>query len=181
LRLQAILDEIEFNKSEVFNQSSTQRAGKLLGAKQILKGSFIISQDNELTLNLTVIDVKTGTANLAISKTGRLSEYYRMEKELTIFMIDSMGIKITDEVRQKILTIPTEGFFDFVERMKKKQDEEKIEVPAATATIEAAVTPSTTITTDRLGTMDANTGSETIESRTDVPSRFLADPPLPPK
>jgi hypothetical protein len=181
LRLQALLDEIELNKSEVFNESLIQRTGKLLSAKQIIKGNFKISSDNNLVLDIATIDVSTGQVKDPISKSGALNDFYRMEKDLVIAMIDRMGIVITDEVRQKILTIPTESFFDFLERMKSTQEMEKMELPTASNVLEVTVSAPVTTTINRLNTLDVNTGSEKVEQRTDVPSRFLPDPPLPPK
>jgi tetratricopeptide (TPR) repeat protein len=181
LRLQALLDEIELNKSELFNESTIQRAGKLLSAKQIIKGNFKISSDNDLTLDLATIDVETGKVKDPVSKNGQLNDFYRMEKDMVIAMIDRMGIVITDEVRQKILTIPTESFFAFLERMKSTQEMEKMELPSASNVIEVTVSAPVTTTINRLNTLDVNTGSEKVEQRTDVPSRFLPDPPLPPK
>jgi TolB-like protein len=181
LRLQSLLDELQLNKEEMMTGYTLQRAGKLLSAKQIIKGNFKISSDNNLVLDIATIDVSTGQVKDPISKSGGLNDFYRMEKDLVIAMIDRMGIVITDEVRQKILTIPTESFFAFLERMKSTQEMEKMELPSASNVIEVTVSAPVTTTINRLNTLDINTGSEKVEQRTDVPSRFLPDPPLPPK
>jgi hypothetical protein len=188
LRLQALLDELKFNeagKDSLIRKSTLQKAGKLLGAKIILKGGFVINQDNNLSLDLITIDVNTGQVNDPISKNGGLSDFYRIEKDLVITMLDKMGVVISDEIRQRILTIPTENFFAFLDRMKNENQIEKVEIPSAQAAIETSISAVTTTATvnSRLNTLDVNTGGEskTTTERSDVPSRFLPDPPLPPK
>jgi tetratricopeptide (TPR) repeat protein len=186
LRLQALLDELKVNTEGVMSEATLQKAGKLLGAKNILKGGFTIDSDNNLSIDITTIDVSTGQVKEPVSKNGKLNDFYKIEKEMVINMVDRMGIAMTDDIRQRILTIPTENFFDFLGRMKKETEIEKVELPSAQNAVETSisVTASTsTVTTTRLNTIDVNTGSENASTteRSDVPSRFLPDPPLPPK
>jgi tetratricopeptide (TPR) repeat protein len=183
LRLQALLDEIVLNKQETFDQNTAQKAGRLLAAKQILRGSFKITKENNLTLDLAIIETQTGEVKYPVSQTEKLENFYRMEKDIVLSMVSNMGIMIPDNIRQKILIIPTESFFNFLERCKKNTEMEKIQLSNPMQTMESVsiIKTANQGILNRLNMLDNNTGTEGTEQRTDIPSRFLPDPPLPPE
>jgi tetratricopeptide (TPR) repeat protein len=125
LRIQSILDELELNKRNIIDESTMQRVGKLLQAKNIVKGGFIIQSNDNLIIDLAVINVLTGKIEHQLNKSGNLNDFYRIEKDLVLEVVGKMGIVLTEEVRQKILTIPTENFFEFLARIRTMIEEEQ--------------------------------------------------------
>ncbi len=138
LRMQSILDELKLNQEGLVESKTLQRIGYLLRAKNILKGGFIISKQNQLRLDLALIGIESGSVQEEINKSGSINDFYRIEKDLTLDMIGKMGIKLTEQVRQKILTIPTESFFEFLEKIKAIDRLEKSSPPAAASVLNEA-------------------------------------------
>ena len=128
LRIQSIFDELDLSKRDIIDEKTMQRVGRLLQAKTIVKGGFIIQSNDNLIIDLAVINVATGNVEHSFNKFGNLDNFYRIEKDLVIEIVNKMGIVLTEDVRQKILTIPTESFFEFLERIRTMIEEEK-EIP----------------------------------------------------
>jgi hypothetical protein len=126
-----------------------------------------------------MIDIETGITKEVVGKKGNLNDFYRIEKDLVLEMLGKLKILITDEVRQKILTIPAESFFEFVEKNKRRERYETTVMLPANETVENITTLTTSLST-RLNSLDVNTGGVKID-RSDVPSRILGEPPIPPK
>jgi len=178
LRMEAILSELELSKTSLIDLGTIQRVGLLLRAKNILKGGFIINND-QLRLDLALIDVESGKINEQLYKSGKLDDFYRMEKELTLEVIDKLGIKISDQVRQKILTIPTESFFEFLQRIKSLDRIEKFIPKSAYNIINDDFEIS--LVYYRKNAIEASISDQKDDPRDEIMIQPLPSPPKPPK
>jgi tetratricopeptide (TPR) repeat protein len=102
LRIQSILDELELGKKDIIDERTMQRVGRLLRAKTIIKGGFIIQSNDNIIIDLAVINVTTGKVDHSFNKFGNLDNFYRIEKDLVIEIVNKMGIVLTEDVRKKI-------------------------------------------------------------------------------
>jgi len=178
LRMEAILSELELSKTNLIDPGTIQRVGLLLRAKNILKGGFIINND-QLRLDLALIDVESGKVNEQLYKSGKLDDFYRMEKELTLEVIDKLGIKISDQVRQKILTIPTESFFEFLQRIKSLDRIERFIPKSAYNIINDDFEIS--LAYYRKKAIEASISDQKDDPRDEIMIQPLPSPPKPPK
>lgn len=178
LRMEAILSELELSKTNLIDQNTIQRVGYLLRAKNILKGGFIINND-QLSLDLALIDVESGRVNDQLYKSGKLDDFYRIEKEMTLEVIDKLGIKISDQIRQKILTIPTESFFEFLQRIKSLDRLERFIPKSAYNIIDDDFEIS--LVYHRQNAIEASISDQKDDPRDEVMIQPLPNPPKPPK
>jgi len=179
LRMQSILDELKLSQSSLVESNTLQRIGKLLRAKNIIKGGFIINNKDELRLDLALINVETGKISEQLDKSGTLNDFYRMEKDLVLEIVSHMGIKLTEQVRQKILTIPTESFYEFLERMKALDRFEKIAPPNPTYVLQDAF--QINLLNVRLNTLETGVSEQRDDPRDEIQLQILPNPPQPPK
>jgi len=179
LRMQSIIDELNLSKTELVESQTLQRVGHLLRAKNILKGGFIISSDDQMRLDLALISVESGKILAQLDKAGTVNDFYRIEKDLTLEMVDRMGIKISNEVRQKILTIPTESFFEFLEKIKMLDRLEKISPKHASAVLDESF--ELNLANIRLNSLETSISDQKDDPRDEIIIQSLPTPPKPPK
>lgn len=114
LKLQAILDELELTRSEYFDKDKVPRVGKLVGAGRLVSGQLSQPQQNELKLESGIIAVKDGFVDYPADVEGDLNQFFALQDSLAANILRSMGIPITEEIKQKLAERPTESFLAFL-------------------------------------------------------------------
>lgn len=118
IRLKAIIDELEFSRSGLVDQNSAPRLGKILSAGLLYSGSYTITDDENLKMDLNswnITDTKTG---MGLNKAGKLEDLFIIEKELVFEIIDELGIQLTQHEKEQIELIPTKNINAFLEYSK---------------------------------------------------------------
>lgn len=115
VRLQQLVQELNLSETDLVDQKSAPRFGKLLGAYRLVKGSFFELTGEKMNIDAFVTRTRTGSVDATTNITGSMQEFFRMEKELVFKILDEMQIKLSDEERQAILEVPTENFFAFLQ------------------------------------------------------------------
>jgi tetratricopeptide (TPR) repeat protein len=179
LRMQSILDELKLSQTSLVESGTLQRVGKLLRAKNVIKGGFIISKDNQLRLDLALIGVENGKVNEQINNSGPIDNFYRIEKDMVLDIVGKMGIKVSEQIRQKILTIPTESFFEFLERIKTRDRFEKIAPPNAFMVLNGSFEMN--LSNTRLNTLESSISEQPDDLRDEIHIQSLPNPPKPPQ
>lgn len=114
LKLQKLLDELALGKSEMFDQSTVPRCGKLLGASKLVMGDFFISNDTEVSINALPVVTQTGELyGNGASARGRLTSILELEKNLVFQLVQSLGITLSDKEREAIAKTSTKSFDAF--------------------------------------------------------------------
>lgn len=115
IRLQKLVEEMNFGQSGLVDEQSAPRIGKLLGAFRLVKGSFFDLTTEKMRIDAFVARSRTGELDGVTDVSGSMVEFFRLEKDLVFRILDELKIKITDEERESILEIPTENFFAFLQ------------------------------------------------------------------
>jgi len=90
-----------------------------------------------------------------------------------------LGIKISDQIRQKILTIPTESFFEFFQRIKSLDRLERFIPKSAYNIIDDDFEIS--LVYHRQNAIEASISDQKDDPRDEVMIQPLPNPPKPPK
>ena len=138
LRMQEMMKEIGLGMTGAVDPATTPRLGKLLGASQVVNGSFADLADEQLRLDIAVSGIKTEVVD-ASEVQGPLEKLFRLQKELTFGLIEEMGITLTDEQRDAIQEVPTESMLAFVAYSRGLDLEDQGEPEAAAAAFQEAV------------------------------------------
>jgi TolB-like protein len=115
IRLQQLIEEMNLSETDMVDQKTAPRLGKLLGANRLVKGSFIDLTGDKIIIDAFVAKARTGEIDASTNISGNVQDFFRMEKDLVFKILDQMKIKLTDNEREAILEIPTENFFAFLQ------------------------------------------------------------------
>lgn len=115
VRLQELVQEMNLGETDIVDQKTAPRLGKLLGANRLVKGSFFDLTSEKLNIDAFVTKTRSGEIDVSTNISGNIKDFFRLEKELVFKIIDEMKIKLSDEEREAILEIPTEDFFAFLQ------------------------------------------------------------------
>ncbi len=125
IRLQKLIEEMNLSETDMVDQKTAPRLGKLLGAYRLVKGSFFDLTGDKLNIDVFVAKARTGEIDASTNISGNVQDFFRLEKELVFKIIDQMKIKLSDEERESILEIPTENFFAFLQYSRGLDFEDK--------------------------------------------------------
>jgi tetratricopeptide (TPR) repeat protein len=115
IRLHQLVQEMNLSETDLVEQKTAPRLGKLLGAYRLVKGSFFELTGEKINIDAFVTRPRAGTPDVSTNITGNINDFFRLQKNLVFKIIDEMQIKLSDDEREAILEIPTENFFAFLQ------------------------------------------------------------------
>lgn len=125
IRLQALLDELKFSQSEYVDASTAPRVGKMLGAGRLVGGSYLVTSDEELRLDITLASVRSGTVPTIDGESGRLEELFRLQKQVVFRIVDGLDVELTPGERDAIEDVPTRDLQAFLAFCRGLEDEDR--------------------------------------------------------
>ncbi|MBW7887111.1 MAG: tetratricopeptide repeat protein [Bacteroidetes bacterium] len=125
VRLQKLIEEMNLSQSDLVDQKTAPRLGKLLGAYRLVKGSYFDMAKDKVRIDALVAQTKTGSLDATANISGSTKDFFRLEKELVFNILKELNIAISDDEREAILEIPTENFFAFLQYSKGIDFEDK--------------------------------------------------------
>lgn len=93
-RIQFLLDELKMQKSEYFDQSAAVKVGKLLGAHNLVMGSFSKIDKNKIRIDARMVKTETGEIIKSEKIEGRPSQLAKLQNELSVKVATWMGTKM---------------------------------------------------------------------------------------
>lgn len=114
VRIQAVLDEIKFAQSELVDQSTAPRAGKLLRAGVIVSGDYDISENDALKINLGSWETQKSQRKSWVNKKGVLKDLFVLQKELVFEFLQQNNIELTQTQKESIAYLPTQNLEAFL-------------------------------------------------------------------
>ncbi len=118
LKLQKLLEELQFGTTGLVDQATAPRVGKLLGARKLIKGGFTDLSDDNFRIDASLAETATTEVLQLEQITGQLNALFRLEKQLAFKIIDELGVVLTKEEREAIQKIPTESLLAFLSYSK---------------------------------------------------------------
>jgi hypothetical protein len=114
LRLQFLMDELRLSPEGLTEEGTAPRLGKLLGTRNLIKGSFMVTPSMKLTLDAGVFAIGSLGPPVMNNFDGNLTRLFQMEKELVLRILDYFKIEISPEKREKLIQIPTQNLVAFL-------------------------------------------------------------------
>lgn len=126
VRLQALLDELELAQSDYVDSSTAPRVGQLLGAGRIVGGTYLVADDEELRLQVTLVDAGTGeqVPQLENQRAG-LDELFDLQTRVTFSIVDQLGVELTAQERAAIEEVPTQSIQAFLAYSRGLAEEDR--------------------------------------------------------
>ncbi|MCY1076761.1 CsgG/HfaB family protein [Archangium lansingense] len=82
-RLQQVMDELELNQSNKFDQATANKVGKLLGARYLVMGGYFDVM-NTLRVDARVVETETGRIIRAVGAQSTPEKFLAIEQELVL-------------------------------------------------------------------------------------------------
>lgn len=139
IRLNAVMDELKFSKSTAVDQETAPRMGRLLSARLLFSGSFDVTGNDNLRMEINSWDINRNKMGDWLNKSGQLEDIFLVEKELVFDIINQLGINLTQEERENIQYIPTKDINAFLEYSKGLEAEDKGQFDAAASFYQNAI------------------------------------------
>ena len=114
LELVALQKELKLSQSEISDKFNSPRVGRLVGAAKIITGQLNSQPDNGIELDAGIIDVGPGLASYPDRKSGKMNDFFKMQKQLSLEIIGKLGYEITPEIRNAISKPATESMLALI-------------------------------------------------------------------
>lgn len=114
IKLQKLLEELEFGSTGLVEQSTAPRVGKLIGVRKLVNGGFTDLTEDNVRIDASLAETATTEVSQVDEVTGKLEAIFQLEKDLAFKIIDDLGITLSKEERQAIEKIPTESLLAFM-------------------------------------------------------------------
>jgi tetratricopeptide (TPR) repeat protein len=109
-RIQAISDEIALVKSGQIDQTSAVRAGKLIQAGRIVKGSMLNTEGQNFTLtSITVNTQNSEEVGQGLNESRTMDQLFSAEKDLVAATFKDLGITPTPAEQREVDRRPTQS------------------------------------------------------------------------
>ena len=102
VKLQALVDEMEFGKSGLVDMDGAPRVGKLLGAQQLVGGDLQKGQSHSLQINALFLNTQTAEILKQHKSEGELAELFNLEKNIVSDVLKFLAITPTPEEEKKL-------------------------------------------------------------------------------
>jgi len=113
-RLNDLLAELELARGEFIDSATAARIGMGLGARYVLTGSMTTVAP-QMRIDARLIRVEGGEVAQAWSVEGRAEEFFLLEKELGITIVDTLQVQASPRESARMGRVETESFDAFVE------------------------------------------------------------------
>ncbi len=115
VKIQALMEEMDFGISGLVDASTAPRIGRLLGARYVIRGDIHYSAVAEISIKATLIDGEKERIVGQPTAEGFLSSIVTIEKQLLFDIIELLNIKLSAEKRKRLekpLTTSEEALFN---------------------------------------------------------------------
>jgi tetratricopeptide (TPR) repeat protein len=114
MKLNEIARELELSSSDLADKQYAPRLGKLLGAATLVTGDLVQPEPEELSAEAGVIRTAEGIATYPEGASGKLDQFFVIEKELLYNILDELGHTPTEAERVRLDSIQTSSFLSFL-------------------------------------------------------------------
>lgn len=106
-RLHSLLRELDLAATGRLDSATAPRAGRLLGAGQLVVGTVAPAGGAEIRVDSRIANVGSGRVDVAVSAAAALEDILAAEKELVFRLFDQLGVTLTPAERALVEQRPT--------------------------------------------------------------------------
>ncbi|MDZ7333014.1 MAG: CsgG/HfaB family protein [candidate division KSB1 bacterium] len=98
-RMNALLQEMQLSQSGVLSEQAGIQVGKLLGAHYLVFGSYMVSFDQMIRVDVRIVEVETGITIKAEEITDKVGQLFHIIKKLNEKIVKDLNIRLSKEAR----------------------------------------------------------------------------------
>lgn len=114
VKLQKLIEEMNFGYNDLADPNTFPRFGKLLSARTLINGAFTLPGGTDVLLTSNISDVTQSKLFEASRFSGKLQNIFNLEKDIITNILDQLGIELSFEERDLIMQLPTRNFQAFM-------------------------------------------------------------------
>jgi TolB-like protein len=103
-KINSLIQEMQLSQSGMISEDAGVQVGKLLGAHFLVFGSYMISFNNKIRVDIRIVDVETGVTVKAEEVTDKVSNLFEIIKKLNEKITKDLAVKITDDEKKSLMT-----------------------------------------------------------------------------
>lgn len=94
-KLRTVIDELKLSQSGIVSEESSVEAGKMLGAQHLVFGSYLVTLDKKIRIDVRIINVETGLTVKASQVTGKEKELLKLIVKLSKKILEDLDVQMT--------------------------------------------------------------------------------------
>jgi TolB-like protein len=96
-KLQTLIDELKLEQAGVVSEESSIRVGKMLGAKHLVFGGFMVMPGDKIRIDTRIVEVETGLTLKAGEVTGKTKDVLTLVRRLGNKIITDLNARPAEE------------------------------------------------------------------------------------
>ncbi len=113
LRMDSLLDEINFAQTGAVDMKTAPHAGRLLGAENLVVGT-ISTLLRDLLINSSIVSSRGSHDIYSFPHIGRLANFFELQKKVVISILEKNSVVLTSEQLEEIESFHTQDFDAFL-------------------------------------------------------------------
>lgn len=101
-KINALIQEMQLSQSGLISENAGVSVGKLLGAHFLVFGSYMISFDNRIRVDIRIVEVETGVTVEAEEVTDKLSKLFKIIKKLNEKITEDLDVQLSKQEKKSM-------------------------------------------------------------------------------
>ena len=139
IKMQALVEEMGLGASGLVESNTAPRVGKLLGVQWLIGGDILESKLEQLRIQAKTLDVPTSQILGQPMTEGKLTELFRLEKDLLFDIIKVLKIEVKPEEESALRKLCTHNLSAFMELVQGMEASDRGNYDQAAAYYEKAL------------------------------------------
>ncbi len=94
-KLRSLMDELKLSQSGILSEESSVEVGKMLGAQHLVFGSYMVTPDKKIRIDVRIVNVETGLTIKASQVTGKEKELFSLIVKLSKKILEDLDVRMT--------------------------------------------------------------------------------------
>ena len=113
-KIQTVVEELNLNETDLIDKNTTQKMGRLLGARVMLFGGFTNLFDDKLRIDIRIVRTETGEVLKAEEETGELKQFLPMLQALVKKVASQMDVALSSDEEHSLAASEDTKFSSYV-------------------------------------------------------------------
>ena len=114
LEFKYLMDELKMSEQGLSDKKSAPRLGKLVRAGKLVNASVDKPEANSFALNSALVNTSDAGYTPTYGKDAKLKDAMKMQKDMVLAVVDSLGVDVKGSRRQALKKVPTENYDAFL-------------------------------------------------------------------
>jgi tetratricopeptide (TPR) repeat protein len=114
LQVNYLMQELEIAEAGLTSGESAPRVGRIVSAGHLVNASLSTPAENRLSLDAALVTTTTSEYRPAYNSNNELSKILGLQKEMTLAILDSLGVDVKGSRRRDLAETPTDSYEAFL-------------------------------------------------------------------